>query len=116
MSKMKKSYDTCLISERQMISIWLKCIKLKSAVPRRRKTLNVMHCKEYANEGATKLLRIIDRAIDIYGLTMEQVVMAIEEPSKISDALNTKVQQFIDDWARATGVTIEELLEAYCTF
>jgi hypothetical protein len=42
---------------------------------------------------------------------MDQVVKAIEEPTKVSEALNAKVQRFIDDWCIATGTTIESLLE-----
>ena len=66
-----------------------------------------------ANEGAKSLLRIIDRAMELSHLTMEQVIKAIEEPAKTSETLNAKVQKFIDEWAEATGISIEFLLEVY---
>lgn len=63
--------------------------------------------------GAKRLLRIIDRALELANLTMDQVSKAIEEPTKISEALNARVQRFMDDWEEATGMPIEFLLEVY---
>jgi len=68
---------------------------------------------EKLNAGAKRLLRIIDRALELANLTMDQVSKAIEEPAEISDVLNAKVQRFMDDWEEATGMPIEFLLEVY---
>jgi hypothetical protein len=64
--------------------------------------------------GAKILLRILDRAVEVAGLTMEQVENAIKDAASVSDSINEKVQQFMDyEWIAKTDIPLELVLKVY---